>query len=168
MANIVLALGTNLGDRVRNLQDAINHLAPEVQVIKVSDIYETEPWGFADQPKFLNSVLLAQTSLKPLALLEYVKHIEVTLKRAVTFRYGPRIIDLDILLYDDLIMHTDILSIPHPFMTERAFVMIPLVSIAPDLIHPELKMSIKEIAKNINLSGVTLYQPAKIKSRGQK
>jgi 2-amino-4-hydroxy-6-hydroxymethyldihydropteridine diphosphokinase len=168
MAKIVLGIGTNLGDRLQNLHDAVVLLFPEVQVIKSSDVYETEPWGFTEQPQFLNQVLLVQTSLEPVALLKYLKHIEASLKREVTFRYGPRIIDLDILLYDDLVLHTDTLTIPHPHMTERAFVMVPLVAIAPDLIHPEKKLSMHEIAQQIDLTGVTLYQPAKKINRGEK
>jgi 2-amino-4-hydroxy-6-hydroxymethyldihydropteridine diphosphokinase len=168
MANIVLGLGTNLGDRLQNLHAAVVLLAPEVKVTKLSDIYETDPWGFIEQPQFLNQVLLAQTSLEPLALLRFLKGIEGSLKREATFRYGPRIIDLDILLYDDLVMHTETLTIPHPHMTERAFVMVPLVAIAPGLIHPEKKLSMQEIAQQIDLAGVKLYQQAKKKSRGEK
>ncbi len=141
MKEIILALGTNLGDRLQNLQEALAHLAPEVLVTRVSSVYETEPWGYADQPRFLNQVVLAQTELKPLALLRYVKQIEDALKRVKTIRNGPRTIDLDILFYDDIILESETLTIPHPRLAERAFVMVPLAEIAPDFIHPVLKKS---------------------------
>src|SRR5512135_1382760 len=142
---VYISLGSNLGDRALNLTNAISALAPKVQSLLQSSIYETEPWGYADQPSFLNQVIRAETILGPLDLLEFMKEIEVKLGRKETFRFGPRLIDLDILFYDDLILDTPRLTIPHPRITERAFVLIPLAEIAPDLNHPVINKTIQEL-----------------------
>lgn len=160
MTHIVyLALGTNLGDRALNLQKAIASLAPNVQTLSQSSIYETEPWGYSDQPYFLNQVIKCSTSLEPAALLAFLKEIEAQMGRQETFRFGPRLIDLDILFYDDLILDTPTLTIPHPRIIERAFVLIPLSEIAPDLIHPVKNKSIGELKNSIDANSTMLYQP---------
>ncbi|PWH11973.1 MAG: 2-amino-4-hydroxy-6-hydroxymethyldihydropteridine diphosphokinase [Anaerolineae bacterium] len=155
---VYLALGTNLGDRLANLRTAIDSLAPQVQVLAESHIYETEPWGFSAQPAFLNMAIRAQTSLSPTDLLSFLKELESTLGRVPTFRNGPRLIDLDILFYDDLIFNSPPLAIPHPRLHERAFVLIPLVEIAAQLIHPLLGKPIYELANTVDASGVVLFQ----------
>ncbi len=142
---IYLALGTNLGDRSANLRAALNALPPEVKVITESKVHETPPWGYVDQPAFLNMVIQGETSLTPEALLKYLKQLEQQLGRVQSFRWGPRLIDIDLLFYDDLILETDSLSVPHPRLHQRAFVLDPLVEIAPDLIHPVLKESIRTL-----------------------
>ncbi len=156
---IYLSLGSNLGDRANNLLKAIEHLPPQVEVIIQSSVYETEPWGYSDQPTFLNQVVKARTSLEPIDLLALLKEIEVRMGRKESFRFGPRLIDLDILFYDDLILNTPDLMIPHPRITERAFVLIPLSEISPDLIHPERNKTIAELKNSIDSSSTELYQP---------
>ncbi len=142
---IYLALGTNLGDRFANLHTTIDSLAPQVHVEAESRIYETPPWGFLDQPTFLNMALRAVTDLPPADLLVFLKQREVELGRIPTFRDGPRLIDIDILFYDDLVLNTLPLVIPHPRLHERAFVLVPLADIAPDFIHPVLNQSIRAL-----------------------
>ena len=114
MPTIFLALGSNLGDRQANLQAAVTSLAPGVSLIRQSSVYQTEPWGYTDQPLFLNQVIEARTELPPQDLLAYLKHLEHTLGREATFRYGPRVIDLDILLYGDQVVSLPGLNIPPP------------------------------------------------------
>lgn len=151
---VFLGLGANLGDRARNLTEAIQRLGQHAKVIKTSSMYETEPWGFEEQPKFLNQVVEIRTGLSPAELLAFLKEIEVAMGREKTFRLGPRNIDLDILFYDDLVIISDSLSIPHPALAERAFVLIPLNEIAPDFKHPELKRTIKELAAEADTQGI--------------
>ncbi|HSP47060.1 MAG TPA: 2-amino-4-hydroxy-6-hydroxymethyldihydropteridine diphosphokinase [Clostridiaceae bacterium] len=133
MERVYLSLGSNMGDREANLEEAVRLLKEKVRVRKVSALYETEPWGFKDQDRFLNIALEGETDLMPLDLLDFTQGIEMAMKRVKTRVYGPRIIDVDILLYGDVEMHEDRLTIPHPKMKERAFVLIPLQEIAEDL-----------------------------------
>ena len=141
---IYLSLGTNLGDRAANLQAAIVMLSPAVHVLAQSPIYETAPWGYEDQPDFLNQVIEAETELGPPDLLAHLKNIETELGRQPTFRYGPRLIDLDILFYDDLVLETPELTIPHPQFHKRTFVLAPLADLAPALRHPVLGKTVCE------------------------
>ena len=138
MSLAYLALGSNLGNRAENLQTAISFLGSKSKVLNCSPVYETPPWGYEEQPKFLNQVVRVETDLTPSELLDYVKEIERKIGRKETFRYGPRSIDIDILFYDDLVVNTPPLIIPHAQITERAFVLVPLADIAPDYIHPIL------------------------------
>jgi len=151
---VFLSLGSNLGNRGKNLAEAIQCLSRQTEVIQTSSIYETDPWGFEDQPKFFNQVVEVQTASTPTELLAFLKEIEVELGREKTFRMGPRIIDLDILFYDDLVLTSNPLTIPHPALIQRAFVLIPLAEIAPDLIHPESKKTIKELAAEVDPTSV--------------
>ncbi len=155
---IYLALGSNLGNRSNNLQVAIGHLAPQVNHIVQSKVYETEPWGYSDQPLFLNQVIKANTELEPQELLTFVKDIEALMGRTETFRFGPRVIDLDILFYDDLILTLPDLSIPHPRIAERAFILVPLAEIAPELSHPIYRKTILQLKSNVDTSGIELYR----------
>jgi 2-amino-4-hydroxy-6-hydroxymethyldihydropteridine diphosphokinase len=152
-----LGLGTNLGNRSQNLKSAQIALPPQVQVLRASRIYETPPWGFTAQPAFLNQVLEVQTELPPLALLEYLKEIEINLGRTPTFRYGPRQIDIDILFYGDQVIEYPNLSIPHPRLFERAFVLVPLVELAPDRVHPVLNQTIRQMLAQVDPSGVEVF-----------
>jgi 2-amino-4-hydroxy-6-hydroxymethyldihydropteridine diphosphokinase len=141
-----LIMGTNLGDRPANLQQAIVEIEQNIgKILDCSSVYETEPWGVSDQPSFYNQVLKVATSLDPLQLLTATLAIENEMGRVRTERYGARIIDIDILFFDDLVINTDQLTIPHPRITERNFVLAPLAEIAPDLVHPVSHQTISAI-----------------------
>jgi len=128
MYKVFLSLGSNLGDRESNLFEAVKKISEisEVKIDKVSNIYETEPVGYLEQGKFLNMAVKLLTELPPLELLEHLQNVENMLKRTREIRWGPRTIDIDILMIDDLKINTKELVIPHPRMFERAFVLIPL------------------------------------------
>ena len=151
---VYIALGTNLGERLDNLRAAIQTMPPEIQVLEESHVYETPPWGYEDQPAFLNMVIKAETDLEPEALLTYLKQLEVGLGREQNFRWGPRLIDLDILFYDDLVIDTPPLVIPHPRLHERAFVLVPLADVAAEFVHPALGKRIGELLKCVDTSGI--------------
>lgn len=157
MSIAYLGLGTNLGDRKENLRKAIEAIALKLSVCKQSSIYETAAWGYTDQPDFLNQVIEVETGLTPLRLLNFLKRTEVELGRIENFRYGPRLIDIDILFYDDLVKNTSRLQIPHPRIPERAFVLVPLNEIAPSLEHPVLGKTITELLEDVpDKAGVRL------------
>jgi 2-amino-4-hydroxy-6-hydroxymethyldihydropteridine diphosphokinase len=145
MIRVFLGLGTNLGDRRRNLQEARAVLSQRMEILNESSIYETAPWGYLDQPAFLNQVIEAQTALSSLNLLDLLKDTEKELGRQENFRYGPRLIDLDLLFYDNRIIRTPCLQVPHPRLTQRAFVLVPLAEIAPDFVHPQNKQTITQL-----------------------
>ena len=135
MTRAFVGLGSNIGDRLGNLRSALRMLSeiPEVRVVTVSSIYETDPVGPEDQPDFLNAVIEIDTTFDVRQLFDVVKHIETEAGRKPTYKWGPREIDLDLLLYGDHTVDDEDLEIPHPRMTERAFVVVPLAEIAPDL-----------------------------------
>lgn len=144
-----LGIGGNIGDTKANIERTIELLKEnsEIKVTQVSSYYETEPVGYTDQDWFLNIVAEIETTLEPFDLLKYCQHIENELKRERLIRWGPRTIDVDILLYEDFISDDEVLTVPHPRMTERAFAMIPLYEINKDLkIGTE---DIKNIVKNL-------------------
>jgi 2-amino-4-hydroxy-6-hydroxymethyldihydropteridine diphosphokinase len=122
-----------------------------------SQVYETPPWGFEDQPKFLNQVIKANTYLDPEPLLKHLKRLEVALGRKESFPNGPRLIDMDILFYDDLVMEKPSLVLPHPRLHERGFVLLPLLEIAPNLVHPVRKQSVREMAEMCNMAGIEKF-----------
>ncbi len=138
MARVFVGIGSNLGDRSALLQQALDdcRMMPLTAVVCSSSVYETSPVGMHEQPQFLNAVIELSTSLVPLELLRQLKIIEKKLGRKDTTRWGPRTIDLDILLYDDSVIESDELTIPHPRMTERKFVLVPLVELDPAVVHP--------------------------------
>ncbi len=151
---VYISLGTNLGDRVANLWAAREALPPAVRVRVASPVYETAPWGYTEQPAFLNQVVEAGTNLEPGALLAYLKDLERRLGRQPSFRYGPRLIDLDILFYDDLVLETPELVLPHAHMAERAFVLAPLADLAPDLRDPHTDKTVAQLLSAVDRSSV--------------
>jgi 2-amino-4-hydroxy-6-hydroxymethyldihydropteridine diphosphokinase len=136
------------------LREALKRLPPKIDVHTVSSVYETTPVGYQDQPDFLNIACQGETQLSPRALLHYVKAIESTIGRQVTFRNGPRVIDIDILLYDQLYIQENGLIIPHPRMTERAFVLAPLAEIAPEVVEPIHHQTIRELLHQTSTQGI--------------
>jgi 2-amino-4-hydroxy-6-hydroxymethyldihydropteridine diphosphokinase len=156
---VYLALGSNLGDRLTNLRLAIGALTPQMEARAKSKVYETLPWGFADQPKFLNQVVRATTYLEPEPLLKHLKRLEVALGRKESFPNGPRLIDIDILFYDDLVLNQPALAIPHPRLQERGFVLVPLMDIAPDLVHPVTGKTVREMAALCDTSAIQAFTP---------
>ncbi|MBI2856240.1 MAG: 2-amino-4-hydroxy-6-hydroxymethyldihydropteridine diphosphokinase [Chloroflexi bacterium] len=158
MTAAYLGLGSNLGDREESLRRALRLLAQKAGIPAVSSVYETEPWGFANQPLFLNLVCAVETRMAPHVLLELCQEVESRLGRTPTFRYGPRTIDVDILLYGDCVMDTPRLQVPHPRMAQRAFVLVPLAEIAPDLVHPMLKRSVMELLADVEGKDMVVWQ----------
>ncbi len=157
MSRIYLSLGTNLGDRHANLEHALDALreGTGVSITHISPLYQTAPWGVTDQPDFLNLCIAAKTDLSPHDLLARLKTIETELGRETAVRWGPRLIDIDILFYDELIMQDDRLTIPHVSIADRAFVLAPLADIAPDFIHPQTDQSIKIMLDKLDQTAVT-------------
>lgn len=145
MASVCFALGANIGDRLASLQGALDALRPYVRFSAVSSVYETDPAYALDQPLFLNAACRGETELDPRALLFTVKDIERSLGRVPSYHYGPRALDIDILFYDDLVLHERDLTIPHALMQERLFVLQPLADIAPDWVHPVSKKTVREL-----------------------
>ncbi len=154
---VYLALGSNLGDRLTNLKEAIAALTPQMEVKAKSQVYETPPWGYADQPKFLNQVIRVKTYLDPEPLLKHLKRLEVALGRKESVPNGPRLIDIDILFYDELVLYSPMLVIPHPRLHERAFVLQPLMDLDPELVHPTNKKSVREMLAACNSEGITKF-----------
>jgi len=147
---VYLGLGSNLGSKMGNLKSAVGRLSKKVTIKKNSSVYETEPEYYTEQPMFLNAVMKGVTALDPLELLSFVKGIESDLGRQPSFRNAPRIIDIDILFYGDRIIQTEELTIPHPRIAERAFVLVPLAEIAPRLVHPQLKRTVNELLAEVD------------------
>ncbi len=143
-----LSLGSNLGDRTANLARAVSGLAalPDTEVSVVSRVWETAPWGVAEQPVFLNLAVEIGTALGPLELLNAVKALETRLGRGPGLRWGPRLVDVDVVLWESLILDTPALSLPHPRFRERAFVLWPLAEIAPGAVDPVTGRTVAELA----------------------
>jgi 2-amino-4-hydroxy-6-hydroxymethyldihydropteridine diphosphokinase len=161
MAKVYLALGSNIGDRENNLREAVRRLEETgVQVKRVSSLYETEPLDYLDQPWFLNAVLEADTQLSASQLLATLRRIESLMGSKKLFAKGPRLIDLDILLYDDATIETPELQVPHPRMLQRNFVLVPLAEIAPALRHPSWPATAADLlAISPDLSVVRKFVP---------
>ena len=161
-AVVYLALGSNLGDRRANLRAAVDRLGKLVVVEALSALYETEPAYVTDQPRFLNAALRGRTALDPPALLALLKRIERDLGRAPAARYGPRVIDLDILLYGDRSIATEALTVPHPRMAERPFVLVPLAEIAPELTPPGWATTVGALAQVVRGHGDVLVRKGEL------
>lgn len=150
MSIAYIALGSNLGDKEKNLRRALLLLTQQgVEVVRVSSFLSTEPYGVTDQPQFLNAVACVRTSLAPLALLDVLLATELAMGRVRLRHWGERNIDLDLLLYEDVVLDTPRLRLPHSDMQNRDFVLLPLAEIAPELKHPMLQKTIYELKENL-------------------
>ncbi|MFC1974112.1 2-amino-4-hydroxy-6-hydroxymethyldihydropteridine diphosphokinase [Chloroflexota bacterium] len=146
---VFLGLGSNMGDREGNLFRAVKQLREKVIIKELSSIYETDPVGYEQQPKFLNTVISGTTELNPFKLLDFIKRVESVLGRLTNFQNGPRSIDIDILFYNNIVLNTPKIIIPHPRLAERAFVLVPLEEIAPDLICPLRQKKVSVLLANV-------------------
>jgi 2-amino-4-hydroxy-6-hydroxymethyldihydropteridine diphosphokinase len=155
---VYLALGSNIGNRLANLKTVITNLPPQMLVVKKSTVYETPPWGFADQSPFLNQAVKTETYLDAASLLRHLKRLEVALGRVPSFQNGPRLIDIDVLFYDDVILDSPALKLPHARLHERAFVLVPLNDIAPEFVHPVLNKSVSGLLASVDQSGIKKYE----------
>ena len=155
---VYLGLGSNLGDRQGNLLRAVELLSQWGQIEELSSLYETEPVGYLNQPPFLNAACQLTTTLTAEELLAVAKNIEAALGRIQSFRNAPRPIDIDILFYGEQVINSPHLTIPHPRLEERAFVLVPLAEIAPDLVHPVSGLTVQEMMQRLgSLKGVTKW-----------
>ncbi len=146
---VYLSLGSNLGDRRANLKKALRLLGECLEIARVSSVYDTEPVGVGEQPRFLNLVCRVNTDIGPMQLLSLIKGIESSMGRDLSLRNSPRIIDIDIIFYGDTIIESPELIIPHSRMRERAFVLVPFAEIAPEVVHPLSGERIDELASRV-------------------
>jgi 2-amino-4-hydroxy-6-hydroxymethyldihydropteridine diphosphokinase len=160
MTRTFIGLGSNLGDRERFIRQAVAEIArlPGTRLVRVSSLYDTEPVGVQDQPAFLNAVGVFDTDLKPRELLWNLQLVEQRLGRVRARRWGPRTIDLDILLYGGLVIEQEDLSIPHPELENRAFVLIPLYELDPELVHPGTGQKLRDHLKATRARGSVRYK----------
>jgi 2-amino-4-hydroxy-6-hydroxymethyldihydropteridine diphosphokinase len=145
MNEVYLGLGSNVGDRLLNLNKAIELLSEKIQILKKSKIYVSKAVGYTDQPDFYNMVLYGKTDLSPEELFNFIKDVEKNAGRVFRFHWGPREIDIDILFYNDLVYKSDKLNIPHPRLHERDFVLLPLIELNPKLFHPVLNKRVSDL-----------------------
>lgn len=160
MATAYIGLGANLGDRLATLRTAVRRLETLGRVTAVSSLYETEPVGYLEQPRFLNAVVALETALAPIALVPALLGIEHHLGRTRSFLNAPRTLDLDLLLVDDVILETPELTLPHPRLHERAFVLVPLVEIAPEVVYPGSGQTVRDLLRALpGRDGIEVYAP---------
>jgi uncharacterized protein len=162
MHQVYLSLGANLGNRLVQIRQALDHLRAWGEIQEISLCYETEPVGYKDQPDFLNIACQFATELSPYDLLKNCKLAEGQMGRQAGFRNAPRPIDIDILLYDNLILDSPELTIPHPRMSERAFVLAPMADIAPEIIHPILRHTVNEMLERVDRRGIKPFLQAEV------
>ncbi|MDN5331777.1 MAG: dihydroneopterin aldolase / 2-amino-4-hydroxy-6-hydroxymethyldihydropteridine diphosphokinase [Tepidanaerobacteraceae bacterium] len=150
MPRAFIALGSNLGDRQKNIAEAVERMRQRgIKIVKMSSIIETEPYGYKDQDKFLNAACLVETELSPMELMDVLLDIEKEMGRERKIRWGPRNIDLDLIFYEDRVIREERLVVPHPDAHNRTFVMGPIAEIDPDFVHPVLKKKIGEIYREL-------------------
>jgi 2-amino-4-hydroxy-6-hydroxymethyldihydropteridine diphosphokinase len=147
--DVYLSLGSNLGDRRANLKKALTFLGASLEIVKVSSVYDTNPVGVGEQPRFLNLMCRVNTDIGPVQMLSLIKGIESSMGRDLSLKDAPRVIDIDIILYGDTIMEAPDLIIPHPRMRERAFVLVPFAEIAPEVVHPVSGERIDELSSRV-------------------
>ena len=159
MEDVFLGIGSNLGDREENLAQARGSIEAFARIEAVSPVYETDAWGFEDQPAFLNQVIHIKTSLSSQALLKRIKRIEKDLGRKKSFRWGPRLIDIDILFFSNHVIESASLTIPHKELHKRTFVLVPLADIAPDFVHPVFNQTVSALCDTLaDLEGIKLWK----------
>lgn len=147
---VAIALGANLGDREQTIFLAAKKLEETVlENAKLSKVIETEPWGIKEQPKFLNAVIVGFSDWKPSDILDFLKKLECDLGRTQTVKNGPRVIDLDLICYGDFTVHSKGLEVPHPRMMERDFVLVPLLEVWPDWVHPRLNKNVRSLLADL-------------------
>lgn len=151
---VYLGLGSNVGDRTKNLIKAVDMLGKKLKIVKTSKIYPSKPVGYRNQDTFLNMVLECQTDMDVQTLFKFIKDVEKSVGRVERFRWGPREIDIDILLFNDTVYSGEDVIIPHPRLHERDFVLVPLLEINPKIKHPVLKKSLKELLKNLKENSI--------------
>lgn len=146
MSTAFVGIGTNMGNRMQNIENALNalNLVPNTKVLAVSNIYETLPWGYAQQPNFLNGVIKLKTTLSPQALLGALLGIEAAMGRVRTLKNGPRVLDLDLLTFDNEVINTKELTLPHPFMLQREFVLKPLTELDDNEVYINALENLKQ------------------------
>ena len=157
MKEAFIGFGSNVGDKLFYCQKALSLLRKAGEILKVSSLWLTEPWGYKEQPFFINGVLKLKTSLSAKELLEFLKKTEKEVGRKARFHWGPREIDLDLLLYGEEVIEEEGLKVPHPFLHQRAFVLIPLVEIEPEAFHPVLKKTARELLELLKSPEKVVY-----------
>jgi 2-amino-4-hydroxy-6-hydroxymethyldihydropteridine diphosphokinase len=159
---IILGIGSNLGDREENLRMALKLLVKEkkIQIQKVSSLYETAPVGYTEQNSFLNAVAIVTTDLTPDELMKYCLSVEAKMGRVRELRWGPRNIDIDVLCYNELVIHTELLTLPHPRLKERRFVLVPLLEAAGDIMLPDSFYAREALSVCPDKSAVIQFKPA--------
>ena len=157
---VFLALGSNIGARDEHLRNGLALLAGRLEIKETSSVYETEPMMYTDQPRFLNMVCKAFTAIAPLELLAFCQQVEQRIGRTPTFRYGPRVLDIDILAYGDRVIDMPTLRVPHYNLADRAFVLVPLAEIATDWEHPESGKTARQMKDQVSgIEGIMLWSP---------
>lgn len=169
MSTAYISIGSNLGDRLGYIREAIAKMeqSQKIEIRRASSVYETEPVGHKEQPCFLNAVLELKTTLEPLNLLEHLSGVENQMGRERDQAWGPRNIDLDLLLYDDVVINSDRLTLPHPRVHQRRFVLVPLAEIAPKVVHPSLKKTVEKLLEELSVDSSSGGNESEVRSHSE-